>query len=160
MEGITFHCNDVFSKYGFGDGDMLHEWVDRRFNYEMQERYDGNFWQDLLAVILARHVIPALAPAKIPGPSVRIELFRSSHNPMRVVKVDGREWDDRKMAFADDGLPRSPQEAIPNVSMLKGFPFQATVVVPDETILEEALALLEAGRLPFESFAFEPGSQA
>ena len=76
-EVVDFYPDDLCSKFGFGDGDML---------YELIEEHDlGVDHQELLIAVVERLVVPQL--------DVEVETYTlpSLHNPIRAATIDGEK---------------------------------------------------------------------
>ncbi len=81
---IRFYTNDLLSRYGFGDGDLLVAFL--------SDHCLDDVHNQVLAETVIRYVIPTV--------NREIELLQpenwywTAHNPIRAKKVDGTEVDD------------------------------------------------------------------
>jgi len=74
---IDFYPDDLCSKFGFGDGDML---------FDLIEEHDlGVDHQELLIAVVERLVVPQI--------DVEVETYTlpSLHNPIRAATIDGEK---------------------------------------------------------------------
>jgi hypothetical protein len=79
---LLLTADSLFSKWGFGDGDM----PDAVWEYADETGYEWHSdWHDVLRRLVQKHLLPAL--------DRRVETFDIStiHNPIRAEKVDGVE---------------------------------------------------------------------
>ncbi len=76
---VTFPASDLYSKFGFEDGDKLHDFA-WRFGIR-------RFKHELLREIVMHFLLPVL-----PAP-VELYTLSTCHNPVRVVD-DGFTWDE------------------------------------------------------------------
>lgn len=70
MSNIILHASDLYSKWGFQDGDLL---MDTQFDEQLEKMDDHKALESLIREFL----LPAL-----PDP-VEIEFYESIHNPVR-----------------------------------------------------------------------------
>jgi len=91
-EMVDFYPDDLCSKFGFGDGDMMYELI--------QEHGLGVDHQDLLIAVVERLVVPQL--------DVEVETYTlpSLHNPIRAATIDGEKAD--RGDFVSDEIIRIP----------------------------------------------------
>jgi len=91
-EVVDFYPDDLCSKFGFGDGDMLYELI--------QEHDLGVDHQELLIAVIERLVVPQL--------DVVVETYTlpSIHNPIRAATIDGEKAD--PYDFISDEIIRIP----------------------------------------------------
>jgi hypothetical protein len=76
---VEFYPEDLLSKFGFGDGDMLYDLID--------EHDLGVDHQDLLVAVVERFVVPRLDQV------VTTYVIGTSHNPIRADSIDGVKAD-------------------------------------------------------------------
>lgn len=82
---IEFSADGLLSKWGFGDGDMLDDFL-----------YDHGFVgskKEVLALTVLRHVIPALGQKDIELVKVA-DWNWTGHNPIRAKRISGIEVND------------------------------------------------------------------
>ena len=76
-EVVEFYPDDLCSKFGFGDGDML---------YELIEEHDlGVDHQELLIAVVERLVVPQI------DREIETYTLPSLHNPIRAATIDGEQ---------------------------------------------------------------------
>ena len=87
----TLHASSLFSKWGFGDGDVIDDVLWRHHD-------DGVTWSDLvddklvLDELIRRHLLP-LVHAAMPDSEIDYAYIDSLHNPCRIDSVNGRRVD-------------------------------------------------------------------
>ena len=97
---MTFHTNDLLSKWGFGDGDML---TDLLLDNNLEVPYSAErmrYDHVVLIEVVKTHVIP-----RIDASIVAVE-YGSLHNPIRASEVNGKEVDWFKY---NEGIRLSPE---------------------------------------------------
>lgn len=82
MSNFVMYADDLLSKWGFGDGDRLGDWVSdtfNRYNFEYQEH-------KLLEELVKRFLLPKL--------DKKVEIFFVStiHNPVRAEMINGEYY--------------------------------------------------------------------
>lgn len=103
---IEFQPGDIHWKWGFGDGDILRDFLDEespgreRFH---RHRHDGNdcfHWADRVLIrTIVEHVLPEGFPDGIPD----LVFVHSAHNPVR----SRAEWDGEG-PYAEPAVSRVP----------------------------------------------------
>lgn len=78
-------ARSLLSKWGFGDGDAFDDWWWDTYDEPPRPNAD-----DILYALVAGYLMPALRDAGHDGELTRIE---TSHNPVRLETLDGREVD-------------------------------------------------------------------
>lgn len=110
MSELTLHATCLLSKWGFGDGDVLHDWAwdncDRGFDVNVHEVLRG---------LVRRFLVPAIEDA---GHVVEVYDIETIHNPIRASILNGEPVDDRNT------LPRH-EKALDGID----------VTIPAETVL-------------------------
>jgi hypothetical protein len=79
---MILHTEDLLSKWGFRDGDIMHEWLRERGLPEEDA-------QDLLTRIVMKYVIPEIAQ----NHAVKVNTIITSHNPIRLSQLDDEKDD-------------------------------------------------------------------
>lgn len=77
----------LFSKWGFGDGDMPDDFLD--WCDEQGIDYSGFRWKPTLTRLVRERLVPAL------DAEVETVEISTSHNPIRASKVNGEDVEDR-----------------------------------------------------------------
>lgn len=81
---ITLDAEDLLSKWGFGDGDVIHDiwwdWFGEDINHSQRD--------DILYAIIMEYLVPAMSKA-----GLEVEIFKidTNHNPVRASHVNGVE---------------------------------------------------------------------
>lgn len=110
---LTLFTAGLFSKWGFGDGDMPADFIDwceaRGVDYEAEIRLWS--WHQTLIGLVRDKLLPAL--------DVQVETVEigTNHNPIRASKVNGEDVEDRWYAeWSDYGVkPESVSVPYPEV---------------------------------------------
>ena len=85
MKSINLNSNNLFHKWGFGDGDVLYDWW--WDNYDDSPPVDKH---DLLYDLVVRYLVPELEKA---GHTLDVIRIHTNHNPVRAETLDGVEVD-------------------------------------------------------------------
>lgn len=97
---MTFHTNDLLSKWGFGDGDMLTDLLEDNgldMPYDMERmRYDHM----VLVEVVKTYVVPPIKE------TVVVIEYNTNHNPIRASEVNGKDVDWFKY---NEGIRLSPE---------------------------------------------------
>lgn len=80
---MKFETNDLLSKWGFGDGNMLTDLL-------LDNHYSLSLSANLLRMIAREHILPGLDQV------VQVEDSCEMHNPIRAISVDGSQVDCNK----------------------------------------------------------------
>lgn len=126
---MIFHTNDLLSKWGFDDGDILNDFAfnnNLEFTNDPAESHSGS--HEALIKIVREHILPRL------DQKVVVQTISCIHNPIRALTVNGCDTS----AFWYESF--SPPFITP-----------ATIDIPNETILEivkEFSAPISAGTPP------------
>lgn len=93
MSNLVLYADDLLSKWGFGDGDRLSDWV-----YESFNRFDFEYNNHkLLEELVKRFLLPKL------DKKVEISFISTIHNPVRAEMIDGIYYQNH-YKHDDDGL--------------------------------------------------------
>lgn len=87
-DDIVLRSEDLYSKWGFSDGDLLTEAI-WRWEDETGIKAGWDLSRRALVLLVRERLLPVLAQ------SVEFGEIGGCHNPARVWKVDGREVDHR-----------------------------------------------------------------
>jgi hypothetical protein len=91
-QGLSLHANDLLSKWGFADGDLIYNfWEDTHPDESIPEIYSHS----VLIELVRAHLLPALAEQ---GHSFIHHEISTIHNPIRLYELDGKgvDWFDHK----------------------------------------------------------------
>jgi len=90
---LVLHADDLLSKWGFSDGDVLSDWV-----FDTLGRYDFEYENHkVLEELVKRFLLPELQK------KVEISFISTIHNPVRAEMIDG-EYYTNHYNHDDDGL--------------------------------------------------------
>jgi hypothetical protein len=93
VSNLVLYADDLLSKWGFGDGDRLSDWV-----YDEFKRYDFEYNNHkVLEELVKRFLLPKLEK------KVEIMFIGTIHNPVRAEMIDG-EYYQNQYNHDDDGL--------------------------------------------------------
>lgn len=93
MSNFVMYADDLLSKWGFGDGDRLGEWV-----YDWSGRFDFEYNEHkVLEELVKRFLLPKL------DKKVEISFMSTIHNPVRAEMIDG-EYYTNHYEHDDNGL--------------------------------------------------------
>lgn len=102
MTTVGFPTSGLLSKWGFGDGDMLDDWLfDHGFrrpdSWEPNPEHPLPKWNHdedphgfrhrVLIRVVREHVLPAIEQ------DIEVYEISTNHNPIRARTVNGAEWD-------------------------------------------------------------------
>lgn len=82
MSKFTMYANDLLSKWGFGDGDRLGDFMyenNSKFEYKVNDH-------KLLEELVKRYLLPKLEK------KVEIFYIETIHNPVRAEMIDGKYY--------------------------------------------------------------------
>lgn len=83
MSKFVMYADDLLSKWGFGDGDRLGEFI-----YEEMNVYDFEYNEHkLLEELVKRYLLPKL------DKKVEIYFISTIHNPVRAEYIDGEPYE-------------------------------------------------------------------
>lgn len=87
---LTLQAECLFSKWGFGDGGQVGEWL-MDHDLVSVERYMALDDNAVLVDLVKSHLLPALDAA---GFLYSVYVLETSHNPIRVNRWGSKDWDD------------------------------------------------------------------
>lgn len=93
MSNLVLYADDLLSKWGFGDGDRLGDWVFDTFDRHTFE-FDNH---KCLEELVKRFLLPKL------DKKVEIMFVGTIHNPVRAEMIDGKYYENH-YKHDDDGL--------------------------------------------------------
>lgn len=91
MNVIHLNASDLFSKFGFNDGELIGDWLFD--NYEQISDVDD---RAVLVYLVRRYLLPKLADH-----TFTVDELVTNHNPIRVGEWEGAVWDDRSGAVPE-----------------------------------------------------------
>ncbi|KQO98620.1 hypothetical protein [Leifsonia sp. Leaf264] len=111
---LTLDGSSLLSKWGFGDGDLVHDWYADQATVGWWPRpFDHH---DVLIDLVKTHLIPAVAAA---GHAFIVYVIPTNHNPIRFSELDGQIVEHRRSKLTIDVYvtvtPEQIQEAIDRV---------------------------------------------
>lgn len=84
-DGVTLLAEDLESKWGFSDGDLIFDWLP---DDDLDKLCD--FSHTVLVDLVRTHLMPVVTAA---GHSVELEVIGTIHNPVRARSINGQEVD-------------------------------------------------------------------
>lgn len=93
MSGFVMYADDLLSKWGFGDGDRLSDYIDAEFSSYAFEVNSHKVLEELVK----RYLLPRL------DKKVETMFISSIHNPVRAEMIDGVYYENH-YKHDDDGL--------------------------------------------------------